>query len=62
MVHIHSDIKHLGGGGGGGALPIMDYRKIPIISPGLIFVQKAFLLGLFSGEFIFIGSYSWKLS
>ena len=23
------------------------YRKIPIISPGLIFVQKAFLLGLF---------------
>ena len=24
------------------------YRKIPIISPGLIFVQKAFLLGLFS--------------
>ena len=26
------------------------YRKIPIISPGLIFVQKAVLLGLFSGE------------
>ena len=26
------------------------YRKIPIISPGLIFVQKAFLMGLFSGE------------
>ena len=26
------------------------YRKIPIISPRLIFVQKAFLLGLFSGE------------
>ena len=24
------------------------YRKIPIISPGLIFVQKAFWLGLFS--------------
>ena len=24
------------------------YRKIPIISPGLIFVQKAFLVGLFS--------------
>ena len=24
------------------------YRKIPIISPGLIFVQKALLLGLFS--------------
>ena len=26
------------------------YCKIPIISPGLIFVQKAFLLGLFSGS------------
>ena len=26
------------------------YRKIPIVSPGLIFVQKAVLLGLFSGE------------
>ena len=24
------------------------YRKMPIISPGLIFVQNAFLLGLFS--------------
>ena len=28
------------------------YRKIPIVSPGLIFVQKAFLLGLFSEGFI----------
>ena len=36
------------------------YRKIPIISPGLIFVQKAFLLGLFSGELIFGGAYYWK--
>ena len=26
----------------------MNYRKIPIISPGLIFVQKAFMVGLFS--------------
>ena len=39
-----------------------SYRKIPIISPRLIFVQKAFLLGLFSGEltcpviFVFIQS------
>ena len=32
------------------------YRKFPIISPGLIFVQKAFLLGLFSGELIFGGA------
>ena len=28
------------------------YRKILIIRPGLIFVQKTFLLGLFSGELI----------
>ena len=38
----------------------MNYRKIPIISPGLIFVQKAVLLGLFSGERIFGGAYYWK--
>ena len=36
------------------------YRKIPIISPGLIFVQKDFLLGLFSGELIFGGAYYWR--
>ena len=36
------------------------YRKIPIISPGLIIVQKAFLLGLFLGELIFGGAYYWK--
>ena len=30
---------------------IKTYRKIPIqISPGLVCVQKAFLLGLFSGS------------
>ena len=33
-----------------------SYRKIPIISPGLIFVQKDFLLDLFSGELIFVFS------
>ena len=38
----------------------MDYRKIPIISAGLIFVQKAFLLALFSGELIFGRAYYWK--
>ena len=27
---------------------------------GPIFVQKAFLLGLFSGELIFGGAYYWK--
>ena len=32
---------------------ISNYCKIPVISPGLIFVQKAFLLGLFWGELIF---------
>ena len=36
------------------------YRKIPMISPGLIFVQKAFLVGLFSGELVFGGAYYWK--
>ena len=37
------------------------YRKI-LISPGLIFAQKVFLLGLFSGELtcIFKGAYYWK--
>ena len=39
---------------------LTGYRKIPIISPGLIFVQKAFFLGLFSGELIFGGAYYWK--
>ena len=29
------------------------YHKIPIINPGLIFVQKAVLLDLFSGQLIF---------
>ena len=36
------------------------YRKILIISPGFIFVQKAVLLGLFLGELIFGGAYYWK--
>ena len=36
------------------------YRKISIISPGLIFVQKAVLLGSFSGEVIVGGAYYWK--
>ena len=41
---------------------ILIYREIPKISPGLIFVQKADLLGLFSGELIFGGAYYWKES
>ena len=40
--------------------PLYKYRKILIISPGLIFVQKAFLVGLFSGELIFGGAYYWR--
>ena len=28
----------------------VSYRKIPTVSPGLIFEQKAFLLGLFRGS------------
>ena len=38
----------------------IDYRKIPIISPGLMFVQTVVLLGLFLGELIFGGAYYWK--
>ena len=38
---------------------LLIYYKIPIISPGLIFGQKAFLLGLFLGELIFGGAYYW---
>ena len=34
--------------------------KILIISPGLTFVQMAFLLGLFLEEPIFGGAYYWK--
>ena len=33
-------------------IEVSVYRKIPIISPGLIFVQKAFLLSLFLEELI----------
>ena len=36
------------------------YHKIPMISLGPIFVQKAFLLGLFSGELIFGEAYYWR--
>ena len=39
---------------------LTKYCKISIISPGLIFVQKTFLLVLFSGELIFGGAYHWK--
>ena len=41
-------------------LILNEYRKIQIISPGLIFVQKAVLLGLFLEELIFRGAYYWK--
>ena len=36
------------------------YRKIPIISPGLIFVQKAFLLGLVSEGLIIGGNFAFQ--
>ena len=40
---------------------VLTYRrKSPIISSGLIFVEKAVLLGLFSGENIFGGAYYWR--
>ena len=38
----------------------LKYRKITVMSPGLIFVQKAFSLGLFLGELVFGGAYYWK--
>ena len=44
-----------------GKLKSSIHRKIPLISPGPIFVQKAFLLGLFSGELIFRRAYCWKV-
>ena len=44
------------GGGGGG----WNLHTPLIISPGLIFVQKAILLGFFSGELIFGGACYWK--
>ena len=34
--------------------------KIPIISPGPTFAQKAFLLGLFLGEPIFGGNFAFQ--
>ena len=37
-----------------------NYRKIRIISPGVIYVQRAFMVGLFSGELIFGGAYYWR--
>ena len=37
-----------------------NVNKISIISPELIFVQKAFLLGLFSGEPTFGEAYYWR--
>ena len=33
--------------------PLSEYRKIPIISPGLIFLQKAVFAGLFFGGVYF---------
>ena len=40
-----------------GNIILKIYRKIPIISPGLKFVPKAFLLRLFWGELICGGAY-----
>ena len=37
-----------------------QYRKFPIISRELTFVQKALLVGLFSAELIFGGAYNWR--
>ena len=39
---------------------VVVHMHFPIISLGLIFVQKAFLGGLFSGELNFGGAYYWR--
>ena len=39
---------------------LSQYRKIAIIFFGLIFVQKDFLLGIFSRELNFGGAYNWR--
>ena len=64
-LHLPGTVRPGGGGGGacdckllfslkpGLTLVLFRYRKISILSPGLIFVQKAVLLGLFSGELVF---------
>ena len=39
---------------------LKGYRRIPLISPGLLFILKAFLVSLFSGELIFGGAYYLK--
>ena len=41
-------------------ITIYKCRKIPIISPGFIFVRKAVLLGLFSGELIIGGNFEFQ--
>ena len=41
-------------------LDAASYRKVSIVSPGLIFVQKAVLLGLVLGELIIREAYYWK--
>ena len=39
---------------------LIGYHKIPIISPGILFVQKVLVVGLFFGELIFGGLYYQK--
>ena len=39
---------------------IQSYRKIPMISPGLISMQKAVLLGLFSEGLIIGGNFAFQ--
>ena len=41
-------------------MQILRYRKIPMISAGLIVVHEGLLLGLFSGELVFRGACYWK--
>ena len=43
-------------------LLFVRYRKIPTISAGLIFVQKTFLVGLFSEGLIIGGNFAFQIA
>jgi hypothetical protein len=40
---------------------IIQYRKPPTISPGLIYFRKRFLMGLYKGGLIYGGAYTWTI-
>ena len=44
-----------------GTLHIIQYRKPPTISPGLIYFRKRFLMGLYKGGLIYGWAYTWTI-